>query len=354
MNSRAGFTIVELLVVIVVIGILASITIVSYSGIANQATVASIKTNLENNAKKMKMYYTIHGQYPISFDVNNCPDSPVIDNNYCLSMANGSSYKYSSPSTETFSIIETNGINSFYVTENSSPDDINTLSTGLAGQWNFEEGVGNIISDDIGNNDGTWNGTLGSQWVTGKVGNYSGRFNGSDSFVSTGYTQTAVTEYSITAWIKTLDGAVRKTIVNNRGDAGTGKSLTLGIGASGGGHGSAGCVSFEVDSNATDIGISSIETVNDDTWHHVAGVWSAPSGTAVNVSQFSIYIDGAKASTVSGSTGSATSPLTGLDGTIFGRHVAWNTYLNASVDDIRIYTKALSSHEIATIYNSTK
>lgn len=41
-----GFTIVELLVVIVVIGILASITIVSYSGIRERANYASLKNGL--------------------------------------------------------------------------------------------------------------------------------------------------------------------------------------------------------------------------------------------------------------------------------------------------------------------
>ena len=41
-----GFTIVELLVVIVVIGILAAITIVSYSGIQSRAQIAKINTDI--------------------------------------------------------------------------------------------------------------------------------------------------------------------------------------------------------------------------------------------------------------------------------------------------------------------
>ena len=53
--SRA-FTIVELLVVIVVIGILAVITIVSYTGITRQAIVASLQSDLDNSYKKIKLF----------------------------------------------------------------------------------------------------------------------------------------------------------------------------------------------------------------------------------------------------------------------------------------------------------
>jgi prepilin-type N-terminal cleavage/methylation domain-containing protein len=51
-----GFTIVELLVVIVVIGILASITIVSYSGITQSANNTKAQTNANAVAKVANVY----------------------------------------------------------------------------------------------------------------------------------------------------------------------------------------------------------------------------------------------------------------------------------------------------------
>ena len=54
-KSSRGFTIVELLVVIVVIGILAAISVVSYTGIANRANQAVINSDLTNAAKKLEM-----------------------------------------------------------------------------------------------------------------------------------------------------------------------------------------------------------------------------------------------------------------------------------------------------------
>ncbi|MFZ2125427.1 MAG: prepilin-type N-terminal cleavage/methylation domain-containing protein, partial [Candidatus Saccharimonadales bacterium] len=45
-STKPGFTIVELLVVIVVIGILAAITIVSYAGISQRAVAVSLQSDL--------------------------------------------------------------------------------------------------------------------------------------------------------------------------------------------------------------------------------------------------------------------------------------------------------------------
>ena len=62
-NSK-GFTIVELLIVIVVIAILAAITIVAYNGIQNRAHTTANKTAAENLAKKIESYNAIKNTYP--------------------------------------------------------------------------------------------------------------------------------------------------------------------------------------------------------------------------------------------------------------------------------------------------
>jgi type II secretory pathway pseudopilin PulG len=64
LQKRAGFTIVELLIIIVVIGILAAITIVGYSGVQNRSKNIRAQAQARQAANVLKSYYTINGTYP--------------------------------------------------------------------------------------------------------------------------------------------------------------------------------------------------------------------------------------------------------------------------------------------------
>ena len=75
-----AFTIVELLVVIVVIGILASITTVAYSSISRRAIVASLQSDLANASRQLKIFAATNGTYPTT--IIDCP-SPAA-RNLCL------------------------------------------------------------------------------------------------------------------------------------------------------------------------------------------------------------------------------------------------------------------------------
>lgn len=64
LSKPAGFTIVELLIVIVVIGILAAITIVAYNGIQARARDAQRLSDIKSIAKAIELYKVNNGSYP--------------------------------------------------------------------------------------------------------------------------------------------------------------------------------------------------------------------------------------------------------------------------------------------------
>ncbi len=65
-ESRRGFTIVELLIVIVVIGILAAIVIVAYNSISRRAIESSIKADLKTAGTTLESEKTTSGSYPLT------------------------------------------------------------------------------------------------------------------------------------------------------------------------------------------------------------------------------------------------------------------------------------------------
>ncbi len=64
-----GFTIVELLIVVVVIAILAAITIVSYNGITNRANASAAQSAAASVQKKAEAYNAENSQYPANLGV---------------------------------------------------------------------------------------------------------------------------------------------------------------------------------------------------------------------------------------------------------------------------------------------
>jgi type IV pilus assembly protein PilA len=64
-----GFTIIELLIVIVIIGILASITLVSYSGVTQRTNNASAEQAARSAAGELETYNSANGSFPYDISV---------------------------------------------------------------------------------------------------------------------------------------------------------------------------------------------------------------------------------------------------------------------------------------------
>lgn len=63
-KNKTGFTIVELLIVIVVIAILAAISVVAYTGIQQRAALSTMSSDLRSAASAFELYKVDNGSYP--------------------------------------------------------------------------------------------------------------------------------------------------------------------------------------------------------------------------------------------------------------------------------------------------
>jgi len=69
-KRESGFTIVELLIVIVVIGILAALVITTYSGIQAKARNSKRQTDVQSVQTQVEAYFAQNGHYPSFADLS--------------------------------------------------------------------------------------------------------------------------------------------------------------------------------------------------------------------------------------------------------------------------------------------
>lgn len=111
--KSSGFTIIELLAVIVVIAILASISLVSYNGIQNRAAHTVLLGDAKQATTKLLLYYSDNGTFPL--------DETLLGDASEIEASEGVTFQYSAtPATYCLTVTHKRvGVQSVYVSNSS-------------------------------------------------------------------------------------------------------------------------------------------------------------------------------------------------------------------------------------------
>jgi len=331
----SGFTIVELLIVIVVIGVLAAITIISYIGVTARANITSLTSDLSSSSQQLKLYQTLYGSYPKSLDLSNCPSGPA-DTTYCLKPSKGTAYQYlvsNNTDPQTFCIAATKGTYTYKITNDNAPSLGNCIDFGLvlnldAGTAASYSGSGTTWTDLSGNNN---NGTLVNS--VGYTASNGGAlvFNGLNNYVNVpGNITLEPKSITVSAWIKMSTGAPTTRNI----------FLTKWNGYS---------CEIEDTTRRPYFRLAGAGDVYS-TDNLVLGNWYQFVGTFEKGVGSKIYLNGA----LKGSISSSSDILYSVNSVLNIGRYAGGVYFDGLISDVRIYSRPLDIAEIIQNYDALK
>ena len=206
-----------------------------------------------------------------------------------------------------------------------------SLSSGQVAYWKFDEDTGTSLSDATGNgNNGTWQGTLGSQWTTGKI-NSAGNFNASSQRYVDVSANSALTPTNITvsAWINLSNISTEQMIASDYVSNNTGWYMEvfqskLNVGLNG------------------NVQLQGGITLSSSTWAHVVFTYDGAT--------LKLYVNGA--------LDSSKTTAAGISNTAHDMYIGAYTgnvnsdKLTGAIDEVGVWNRVLSAGEVTALYNS--
>ena len=329
MTRRAsrGFTLVELLIVIVVIAILAAITIVAYGGVTSRAHTAVVKSDFSQASTFLEGYQATNGNYPT--------DQPTAVG-AGLKADNGTTIAYSANAAyDQYCLAETGNGVTYSIT---SADKTPTIGdcTGLVGWWTFDGGSLNDMSGY--NNTATDAGATTTTDQNGQA-NDAYSFDGTDTITcGSDVSLQPATSVTVSAW-------VRPTSFGQTANAGYDGILNFGVGGYWLELGASGGAGFYIGATGGTVNNSSGSTPTN-AWYQIAGTYTSGN--------YTVYLNGVQVLNQTTATGTIVQ-YTGTGGVGCEIGAIKNTagrYFIGSIDDVRVYNRVLSPTEIQNLYNA--
>jgi len=204
--------------------------------------------------------------------------------------------------------------------------------SGQVGNWLFYKGAGDTLYDFSGKEN---HGDIkGAKWTDKEQAGWALDFDGVDDYVDTPTTH-LYKNFTISVWVKVDSWDVNRPVVSD--------NYLLD------------CIYINTNGVAqTEVNTQSWKAVavggdiTDGEWHHIVAVGYEEN----NDTHAEIYFDGS----IVDSSERVDDPrkVQSWDGYYLGYDAIENTYFNGSIDDVRIYNRALSDTEIKKIYEGEK
>lgn len=153
---RKGFTIIELLVVVIVIAVLITLSIIGYSNISSKATISTLQSDLTNAKKQLLAFQSSSSTNSFPTGIN-CTSTSTTE--ICLRPTGSNTFSYivnNSANPPNFSLTASNGSTSYWVNGGSGVlTKPNLVSSGLVLNLDAADpasypGSGNIWYDTSG------------------------------------------------------------------------------------------------------------------------------------------------------------------------------------------------------------
>lgn len=324
-TRNQGFTIVELLIVIVVIAILATLTIVAYNGIQNGAKASSLQSDLSQAAKQLDIYkYTNSETYPAD-------QTAAIAAGIKASSGNTITY-YNNSSSNSYCLQSTNSSITYSISSTSTSPTVGPCTeNSLVGWWKLD---GNANDSTSNGNNGVINGATPTTGINGQ----SYWFDGVSNYISYGNLGTLYSQGTISFWMKA-------DVVENYRNPFTTRY-----------NGGNNAIRFEEYTTPTPLGGFSVSIGNasssagqsylpstalsPNTWYHVVLVWDKDTNNIIG------YLNNVLKFNSPQNVWPVTMPSVAI-GNGFNASRFWK----GSIDEVRIYNRALSPDEINSLYN---
>lgn len=225
---------------------------------------------------------------------------------------------------------------------------------GLVGHWMLDEASGSTGADRINGSTATFYNTFALTTVGCKISGCAGFSGGANTVYARAGRSLALEPGAVTIafWVRRSGAqATNAGLVNKDYNlTATSPYQSYGIGFNGTSDSE---LSFHVGTLGGIASVVSGSVITDNVWHHVVGTYDPSEGL------LKFFINGAKVGTTIHNLGSNSAIVydrTSNGDLIFGsgRIATGSERFNGLMDDIRIYNRALSEDEVATLYNTSE